>query len=213
MENRNNAQMKYQSTQISTATKEQLLLITYDIGIKACRTAEAALSGDEAKRDFGLANREIIRAQEVVRELMVTLNTDKGGDMAKSLVQLYDYMYQLLVDANIKKEPENIVTVRGMLEELKATWEGALVQLLKEYQAAHPEDADLKTALSDIGEKPEAAAAQAQPQVATQTLKQPVQQPTAAASSPYANMPKAQPKIISQPQQKQPQKAGFTLAF
>ena len=213
MENRNNAQVKYQETQISTATKEQLLLITYDIGIKACRTAEAALSGDEAKRDFGLANREIIRAQEVVRELMVTLNTDKGGDMAKSLVQLYDYMYQLLVDANIKKEPENIVTVRGMLEELKSTWEGALVQLLKEYQAAHPEDADLKTALSDIGEKPEAAAAQAQPQVATQTLKQPVQQPT-AASSPYANMPKAQPKIISQPQQqKQPQKAGFTLAF
>ena len=207
MENRNNAQVKYQETQISTATKEQLLLITYDIGIKACRTAEAALSGDEAKRDFGLANREIIRAQEVVRELMVTLNTDKGGDMAKSLVQLYDYMYQLLVDANIKKEPENIVTVRGMLEELKSTWEGALVQLLKEYQAAHPEDADLKTALSDIGEKPEAAAAQ--PQVSTQTLKQP-----AAASSPYANMPKAQPKIISQPQQqKQPQKAGFTLAF
>ena len=101
------------------------------------------------------------------------------------------------------------MTVRGMLEELKSTWEGALVQLLKEYQAAHPEDADLKTALSDIGEKPEAAA---QPQVSTQTLKQPVQQP-AAASSPYANMPKAQPKIISQPQQKQPQKAGFTLAF
>ncbi|MBQ8692916.1 MAG: flagellar export chaperone FliS [Synergistaceae bacterium] len=212
MENRNNAQMTYQATQISTATKEQLLLITYDIGIKACRTAEAALSGDEASRDFGLANREIIRAQEVVRELMVTLNTEKGGDMAKSLVQLYDYMYQLLVEANIKKETENIVTVRGMLEELKETWEGALVQLLKEYQAAHPEDADLKNALTDIGEKP--AAASAQPQVQTQSLKQPLKQPVAAASA-YGNMPKAQPKIITQqPQpQKQPQKAGFTLAF
>ncbi|MCR5346342.1 MAG: flagellar protein FliS, partial [Fretibacterium sp.] len=67
MENRNNAQYTYQATQISTATKEQLLLITYDIGIKACRTAEAALAGDDTKKDFGLANREIIRAQEVIR--------------------------------------------------------------------------------------------------------------------------------------------------
>ena len=82
------------------------------------------------------------------------------------------------------------------------------MQQLKEYQAAHPEDADLKNALTDIGEKP--AAASAQPQVQTQSLKQPV-----AAASAYGNMPKAQPKIITQQpqQQKQPQKAGFTLAF
>ncbi len=199
MENRNNAQMTYQATQISTATKEQLLLITYDIGIKACRTAEAALSGEESERDFSVANREIIRAQEVVRELMVTLNTEKGGDMAKRLIQLYDYMYQLLVEANIKKEPENIVTVRGMLEELKETWEGALVQLLKEYQAAHPEDDDLKSALSGMGES-----VQSQPKAPTQPLRQPV-----AASSPVFRAPQPQPQMQNQNKQK----AGFTLAF
>ncbi len=167
MENRNSAQYTYQATQISTATKEQLLLITYDIGIKACRTAEAALAGDDTKKDFGLANREIIRAQEVIRELMVTLNTDRGGEVAKSLVRLYDYMYQLLVDANIKKEPDNIRTVRGMLEELKETWEGALVQLLQDYQAAHPEDEDFKTAISELkGE--EVPASKTQPQLKVQ---------------------------------------------
>ena len=62
---------------------------------------------------------------------MVTLNREKGGEMADKLAQLYEYMYQLLVEANMKKEVENIITVRGMLEELKATWEGALVQLLQ----------------------------------------------------------------------------------
>ena len=150
MENRNNAQFTYQATQISTATKEQLLLITYDIGIKACRMAETALDGKDAHKDMGVANREILRAQEVIRELMVTLNTERGGEMAQSLMRIYDYMYQLLVEANIKKEPENVRTVRGMLEELKETWEGALVQLLKDYQAAHPEDEDLKTAVSQL---------------------------------------------------------------
>ena len=106
--------------------------------------------------DYDLANRETIRAQEVIRELMVTLNKDKGGEMADKLMQLYEYM--LLVDANMKKEPDNIRTVRGMLEELKATWEGALVQLLQEYQAAHPEDKDLQNAILELeGKKPEPA--------------------------------------------------------
>ena len=72
-------------------------------------------------------------------------------------MQLYEYMYQLLVDANIKKEPDNIRTVCGMLEELKQTWEEALLKLLKEYQEAHPEDKDLQNAMAEVeGKKPEA---------------------------------------------------------
>lgn len=189
MENRNNAQFTYQATQISTATKEQLLLITYDIGIKACRMAETALSGEEAKRDYDVANREIIRAQGVVRELMVTLNTERGGEMAKSLMQLYDYMYQLLVDANIKKEPEKIHTVRTLLEDLKETWEGALVQLLKEYQAAHPDDQDLKEAMSTLEGKPEG---KAQPELKVQ--------------------PKAQPKVPAAVVAEKPKAASFSFA-
>ena len=156
-----NAQFTYQATRISTATKEQLLLITYDIGIKACHTAENALLGktNGGIPDYDLANREVIRAQEVIRELMVTLNKERGGDVADKLMQLYEYMYQLLVDANIKKEPDNIRTVCGMLEELKQTWEEALIKLLKEYQAAHPEDKDLQNAMAEVeGKKPEAPA-------------------------------------------------------
>ncbi|MBQ7576697.1 MAG: flagellar export chaperone FliS [Synergistaceae bacterium] len=159
MVNSNNAQFTYQATRITTATKEQLLLITYDIGIKACHAAENAMLGKNGgSPDYDLANRENIRAQEVIRELMVTLNRDKGGEMADKLMQLYEYMYQLLVDANMKKEPDNIRVVRGMLEELKATWESALVQLLQEYQAAHPEDKDLQNAILELeGKKPESA--------------------------------------------------------
>ncbi len=171
MENRNNAHFAYQATQISTATKEQLLLITYDIGIKACRMAEAALTGEESEKDLSAANREIIRAQEVIRELMVTLNTERGGEMAQGLMRLYDYMYQLLVDANVKKEPENLRTVRTMLEELKTAWEGALVKLLQEYQAAHPEDEDLKNALAELqGTGTPGAETPAKPGTATPTL-------------------------------------------
>jgi flagellar protein FliS len=138
------AQYTYQATQIATATKEQLLLILYDIGIRACRIAVTALDKDNKTQDYGLANTEILRAQDVIRELMVTLNTEKGGEMARGLMQLYDYMYQQLVTANVRKEAKNVATVLSMLEELKETWEEALIKLLKEYQQAHPEDEDLK---------------------------------------------------------------------
>ena len=70
--------------------------------------------------------------------------------MAQNLMRLYDYMYQLLVEANVKKLPENVRTVRTMLEELKSTWEEALMKLLKDYQEAHPEDEDLRNALSAL---------------------------------------------------------------
>ena len=158
------AQLKYQATRISTATKEQLLLITYDIGIKACHAAENAMAAKNgAVPDYDLANREIIRAQEVIRELMVTLNRDKAGEMGNKLIQLYEYMYQLLVDANMKKEPDNIKTVRGMLEELKQTWESALMKLLQDYQASHPDDKDLQNAMAEIEGKKPASSAPAQP--------------------------------------------------
>lgn len=166
MENKT-VQNTYQATQISTATKEQLLLITYDIGIRSCRIAETALDTDPKTQDIALANREIIRAQEVIRELMVTLNTEKGGEMAQGLMRLYDYMYQLLVDANVKKEPQNLVVVREMLEELKATWEEALLKLLQEYQQAHPEDEEFRKAVAEMDKTVSQQAQSAAPQLST----------------------------------------------
>lgn len=198
--NSSNAQFTYQATRINTATKEQLLLITYDIGIKACHTAENALLGKNGgSPDYDLANREVIRAQEVIRELMVTLNKEKGGEMADKLMQLYEYMYQLLVEANMKKEVENIKTVCGMLEELKATWEGALVQLLQEYQKAHPEDKDLQNAILELeGKKPE-----------PETAAKPAQAPAGYRA---AGIPAQTQTLKTSAAAQAPKAGGFTLA-
>ena len=206
-----NAQFTYQATRINTATKEQLLLITYDIGIKACHTAEAAITGKDGGPNYDLANREIIRAQEVIRELMVTLNREKGGEMADKLAQLYEYMYQLLVEANMKKEVENIITVRGMLEELKATWEGALVQLLQEYQKAHPEDKDLQNAILELEGK-----APVESDASTEKTEQARKAGQAASPVPAgyraAGIPKTTQTLKTSTAAQAPKAGGFTLA-
>ncbi|MDR1740228.1 MAG: flagellar export chaperone FliS [Synergistaceae bacterium] len=144
------AQFAYQANQIATATKEQLLLIVYDIALRSCRMAENALSKEKpCLEDKELAHKEIVRAQNAIRELMVTLNVEKGGKMAEALMGLYDYMLRLLIEANLRKDAKNLPTVISMLEELKETWESALVKLLEEYRAAHPDDEDFK-AIKDI---------------------------------------------------------------
>lgn len=116
------AQETYRENQIQMATREQLLLITYDIGIRYCLAAEKAIQA----RDVEQINANLQKAQAVIRELMVTLDMEKGGGVADSLMRLYDYMYYQLVDANVKKKIATIVAVRNMMEELKATWEEAI---------------------------------------------------------------------------------------
>jgi flagellar protein FliS len=122
------AQDTYRVNQIQMASKEQLLIITYDIGIRSCVAAEKAVDVNDVEQ----INTNLKRAQAVVRELMITLNLEQGGEVAASLLRLYDYMYYQLVDANVKKDVVPIKMVRQMLEELKATWMEAISKLKME---------------------------------------------------------------------------------
>ena len=140
-----NAQFTYQSNQIATASKEQLLLITYDIGIRSCRLAEAAI----VQQNIEETNRHVQKAQDVIRELMFSLNVEVGGEVAENLMRLYDFLYYELVDGNVRKDPEKVRVVRSMLEELRTTWEQAIEKLSSE-QAPLPQ--------KDVSERPTVAA-------------------------------------------------------
>lgn len=116
-DNNTNAYKMYQTINVNTASPQKLLLMLYDGAIKFCRFAEAAL--DEG--DYEKKNIYIKKTQNIINELMVTLNYD-AGDIAKNLYLLYDFMMNELIQANIKKDKSKIVLVRGMLEDLRNTW-------------------------------------------------------------------------------------------
>lgn len=140
------AQDTYRINQIQMASREQLLIITYDIGIRSCAAAEKAIEeGDPERINFNLQ-----RAQAVIRELMVTLDLERGGDISASLMRLYDYMYYQLVDSNVKKEADGVVSVRRMLEELKATWLEAITKL-KDESKNKPKDKSMTAAAPSSG--------------------------------------------------------------
>lgn len=72
------------------------------------------------QKDIEKANNAIIRAQDIIQELLVTLNM--GYEISKNLAALYDFMYRRLIDANISKDVEALDEVLDLVTELRDTW-------------------------------------------------------------------------------------------
>ncbi|WP_311315617.1 flagellar export chaperone FliS [Neobacillus niacini] len=116
----NNPYQSYENNQVLFAKKEELPLLLYTGAIKFILQARMAME----KKDWERTNDRIIRAQKIVSELMVTLDMDI--EVSKSLILLYDYMKQRLIEANTKKDEQLLREVQNMLTELQETWKEAM---------------------------------------------------------------------------------------
>ena len=109
---------KYRETQIMTASPGELIIMLYDGAIKYASQAKIYLSG----RDIEKANNSLLKAQDIIAELMGSLNLDVGK-IAKDLYALYEYMLYKLTMANIKKDDKAVEEVIGLLSTLRSAWE------------------------------------------------------------------------------------------
>lgn len=112
------AYQAYRQTQVSTASQGELLLMLFDGAIRFARQGQEHMGKGEIEQ----ANLKLIRAQDIVNELIISLNLEVG-EIAQSLQQLYTYIYDLLVQANIKKSSDKVDEAVKMLTELRDTWE------------------------------------------------------------------------------------------
>jgi flagellar protein FliS len=98
----------------------------YDEAIKNLdRGLELLEKNNAGKKDPGKIERigkSILKAQEIVTELMVSLDFEQGGDIAKNLFSLYTWFNQELLEANIRQDMRRITIVRNMLNELRSAW-------------------------------------------------------------------------------------------
>ena len=112
------ARNAYQTNQVVTASPKKLLIMLYDGAIKNLRLAELSLE----EKNVENVNKYLIKAQDIITEFMTTLNFEDGGDVARNLYQLYEYMNRRLIRANIDKDIEPIKEIKKYLEELRDTW-------------------------------------------------------------------------------------------
>jgi flagellar protein FliS len=110
----------YRQTRVKTASQGQLIVMLYDEGLKQLKTAETQLGSRQPKLD--LAHNAIVKAQDIITELMVSLDFEKGGDIAQNLFHLYMYFNQRLVDANLSKDVSGLKEVYHLMADLREAW-------------------------------------------------------------------------------------------
>lgn len=112
----------YMNQEVQTASQEQLLIMLYDGAIRFLNAAKQGLADDNMEK----AHNNVIKTQRILMEFMTTLDMETGGEMAKNLFQLYEYLHYRLVQANLKKDLAMMDEVLDHLKELKMTWEEAI---------------------------------------------------------------------------------------
>ncbi|MCF7913964.1 MAG: flagellar export chaperone FliS [Spirochaetaceae bacterium] len=118
MQNRLNA---YRETHIKTASQGKIIIMLYDESLRQLDTAIHLLKDNT--REYDKVNSAILRAQDMVTELMVSLDFEKGGDIAQGLYSLYMFFNQHMMQANMKKDADMLSTVRSQLNELRTAWD------------------------------------------------------------------------------------------
>ena len=122
---------QYQSTQVDTASREQILIMLYDGAIRFTRQAITALeAGDQTGKIHGIQ-----KALAIVAEFRNTLDHKIGGEISANLDALYEYMIQCLTQANLKNDAQPLHVVDGLLSDLRATWKEAIDIARKEINA------------------------------------------------------------------------------
>ena len=117
----------YKETSVKTASPGSLILMLYTEGIKEINLAISKMRVPKIPaKDIEAINNHIIKAQEIITELMAALDMDIGGEIAANLLSIYSYFNQQLLTANLKKDYKPLLDVSSMMQELYDVWKQIL---------------------------------------------------------------------------------------
>ncbi|MDR2104232.1 MAG: flagellar export chaperone FliS [Deferribacteraceae bacterium] len=118
------AYKNYLKQEIEGASQAKIVVLLYEAAIKFMRTAAKAME----EKNIENSHNNLVRAQNIIYELMSTLNTDAGGDIAEELLKLYDYMIWKLEEANTNKDVRAVQSVVKIITPLKDAWKEVLAR-------------------------------------------------------------------------------------
>ncbi|MCQ6277158.1 flagellar export chaperone FliS [Bacillus sp. V3B] len=112
----NNPYQSYKQNSVTTASPGELTLMLYNGCIKFIRIAKKAITDNNIEEK----NTNLIKAQKIIQELMVTLKMDVA--VSKDMMSLYDYLLRRLIEANTKNDAAILDEVEGFVTEFRDTW-------------------------------------------------------------------------------------------
>ncbi|WP_099469200.1 flagellar export chaperone FliS [Konateibacter massiliensis] len=111
-----NAYATYKTNQVQTSTPADLTLMLYEGAIKFCNIAILGIEQDNIEK----ANNNIKKCRAIITELRASL--DFKYPVAQDFDNVYAYVNQRLLDANIHKDKEILEEALEHLRTMRDTW-------------------------------------------------------------------------------------------
>ena len=122
-----NPYQTYQQNSVNTASPGELTLMLYNGCLKFINLAKKAIQ----ENNISEKNMNIQKAQNIISELMVTLNMDI--EISKQMMAMYDYIHRRLIEANLKNDVAILEECEGFVTEFRDTWK-QVIQLNRQKQ-------------------------------------------------------------------------------
>lgn len=117
----------YQNASVKTASQGKLIILLYEAAVRNLMNANSLINNENKIRacDIEKYSTLIQKTQAIICELQVSLDMEKGGDIAKNLMSLYVFFNTQLNEVNIDHNKNKISSLINMLSELLDGWKQA----------------------------------------------------------------------------------------
>lgn len=106
-------------TEVITADPHRLIQLLLDGAIGAITDAKVQM----ANNNIAAKGNAISKAIDIISNgLKVSLDVEQGGDLARRLIALYDYMSVRLLHANMRNDPGALEEVGNLLQQIAEAW-------------------------------------------------------------------------------------------
>jgi flagellar protein FliS len=135
----------YRETRVKTAGQGALIVMLYDEAIRQMESSLGNIETNENDAEDKVAasnieayHKGIVKAQEIIGELMVSLDMEKGGDVAKNLLALYIFFNQELLALGVKADKQKLKSVVTMMNDLREAWVVAARDTVEQIPTVRP---------------------------------------------------------------------------
>ena len=114
-----NGIQSYRKTNITTSDPMRLVIMCYEGAIDSLKLAKEKIK----EKDYEKKGKAIKKTQDIIEELLCSINLEKGGAIASNLSSLYNYMLRRILHGDVNRDMSAIDEVIWMLNELLFAWQ------------------------------------------------------------------------------------------
>ncbi len=114
----------YQQTGIKTASKGKLIVMLYEGALQNMNSASRLFDSQKKlpANSIEKFHNHVVKTQEIITELMVSLNMEEGGEIAQNLMSLYQFFNRELMDVCINHDYAKLQDIHKLVADLCDSW-------------------------------------------------------------------------------------------